>query len=246
MPDARTDVSPEPARYSLYLESGPRRKKTMVHVFDLFGCIANGPTTEAALEATPDAIRSYLAFLHANGEDVDAAAPFETEVVEHVTEGEWLGNGSPYANFPPDLEPVTAEEIDLYLWRFHAMREALAAWGERRPDEELDAAPAGGGRTGRAVLLHVATGPGSYLATAIEGVTGFHRVQTALERGQMPIPEAIRKVEALATGYLRSTTPEQRAAVNQRPREIRTLRKAVRRMLEHDWEHLAELSRRDS
>ena len=28
-------------------------KTTMVHVFDLLGCMANGPTTEAALEATP-------------------------------------------------------------------------------------------------------------------------------------------------------------------------------------------------
>jgi hypothetical protein len=32
--------------------------------------------------------------------------------------------------------------------------------------------------------------------------------------------------------------------VIQRPKEIRTLRKALRRMLEHDWEHLVELSRR--
>jgi hypothetical protein len=32
--------------YDLYLESGPKRKKTMVHVLDLLGCIVHGPTTD--------------------------------------------------------------------------------------------------------------------------------------------------------------------------------------------------------
>ena len=48
--------------YALYLESGPRRRKTMVHVLELLGCIAQGPTTEKALAATPEAIRAYLRF----------------------------------------------------------------------------------------------------------------------------------------------------------------------------------------
>lgn len=57
-------------QYALYLESGPRRRKTMVHVLDLLGCIAQGPTTEAALEATSAAIRAYLRFLQRHGEAV--------------------------------------------------------------------------------------------------------------------------------------------------------------------------------
>ena len=56
--------------YKLYLESGPKMKTTMVHVFDLLGCIANGPTTEEALDATPDAIRRFLAMLKRHGERV--------------------------------------------------------------------------------------------------------------------------------------------------------------------------------
>lgn len=34
--------------YLFYLESGPQKRKTMVHVLSLLGCVANGPTTEAA------------------------------------------------------------------------------------------------------------------------------------------------------------------------------------------------------
>lgn len=49
--------------YGLYAESGPRHKKTMVHVLDLLGCVVRGATTEDALAAAPEAIRDYLAFL---------------------------------------------------------------------------------------------------------------------------------------------------------------------------------------
>jgi len=48
----------------------------------------------------------------------------------------------------------------------------------------------------------------------------------------------------MAAERVHATTPAERAAVRERPKDIRTLRKAFRRMLEHDWEHLAELSRR--
>jgi len=44
--------------YSLYLESSLLWRKTMVHVLDLPSCIAQGPTMEDALEATPRAIRA--------------------------------------------------------------------------------------------------------------------------------------------------------------------------------------------
>src|ERR687885_2042169 len=118
--------------YALYLESGPRRRKTMVHVLDLLGCVAVGPTTEEAIEATPDAIRAYRRFLRRHGEPVDPDAPVETQVAEHVTKGEWLGNGSPYLVFGPDLEPVTDEEVETYLRRFASLREELAAWAETR------------------------------------------------------------------------------------------------------------------
>src|SRR5205814_1779243 len=96
--------------YELYLESGPKRRKTMVHVLDLLGCVAVGPTTEAALAATPAAIDAYRRFLARHGGPVDAAAPIETRVVEHITEGDWLGAGSPYIMFGPDRESVTEAE----------------------------------------------------------------------------------------------------------------------------------------
>lgn len=133
------------ATYGLYLESGPRRRKTMVHVLDLLGCVATGPTTDAALAASPDAIRAYLRFLQRHGEPVAADEPITTEVIEHVTEGLWIGNGSPAIVFGPDLEPISAEELEALLRRFRWMRETLAVWATTQTEAQLDAPPAEGG-----------------------------------------------------------------------------------------------------
>ena len=120
--------------YQLYLESGPRRKKTMVHVPELLGCMANGPTTEEALARTPQAIRDYLSFLDRHGghpvarhrarQDgaVDSDAEVQTEIAEHITEGIWLGNGDPSLVFQPDLEPLTEEDAEAYIQRLEWAR----------------------------------------------------------------------------------------------------------------------------
>ncbi len=233
-----------PPTYGLYLESGPKRRKTMVHVLDLLGCVAVGPTTDDALAATPDAIRTFLRFLQRHGDRVDPEAPFDTEVVEHVTEGDWLGNGSPYLIFGPDLEPVSDADAESLLRRYTWLRDALAAWAEQQSDEGLDARPATGGRTARAILHHVLGASGGYLAAALGGAPGFSRIASAAERDEIAVAEALRRTVPLAIARVEATTPEERAAVRDLPAGPRTLRKALRRMLEHDWEHLAELSRR--
>ena len=89
-------------KYRLYVESGPRMKTTMVHVFDLLGCVANAKTTEDALGATDHEIREFLHFLERHGEDVDPDAPFTTSVGQHVMEGSWIGYGDPEPGFEPD------------------------------------------------------------------------------------------------------------------------------------------------
>jgi hypothetical protein len=216
--------------------------KTMVHVLDLLGCVATGPTTDAALEATSESIRAYQRIMVAAGEPVDVKTPFQTNVVEHITEGMWLGNGSPYIAFAADLKPVSAKEIDTLLGRYSFMRETMASWAESRTGRELDAAKSGS-RTARKILLHVAVSGGGYLSPVVGGVKGFSALHSATERGDVALPEAIRRVGAMCAEVVRGTTTEQRRAVIQRPKEVRTLRKALRRMVEHDFEHLLELSR---
>jgi predicted RNase H-like HicB family nuclease len=232
-----------PADYALYLESGPKRRKTMVHVLDLLGCVAVGPTTEDAVEATPAAIQAYLRFLRRCGEDVDPEAPFVNHVAEHITEGSWLGNGSPYLMYGPDHQPVSAAEIATFTRRFHEMREILATWAAEQTPESLDA-DTNAGRKNRAILLHVLGAAGNYASPLLGGIPGNSKVVTATTRGELTLLDGLRQSEALISDALRASTVQQRSEVVTRGQITRSLRKAIRRTLEHDWEHISELSRR--
>jgi predicted RNase H-like HicB family nuclease len=235
----------KPKTYDLYLESGPKRMKTMVHVPELLGCVAVGPTSDGAVATTPEAIHAYLRFLRRIGERVNPEAPFELRVAEHVAEaGKWLGNGSPWVTYGSDVEPVSAKEIETCVARFRAMRETLASWAAARTAKQLDAAHGGGGRTARAILLHIIGGSGAYASPVVGGVKGFSALQGAATRGEVALPEALRREVDMIADVLRAVPAELRSKVIERPDGTRTLRKAVRRLLEHDWEHLSELSRR--
>jgi len=229
--------------YDLYLESGPRQKKAMVHVIDLLGCVAVGPTTAAAVAATPEAIAAYRRFLTRHGDPVDPEATVTTRIVEHITEGGFLGNGSPYIVFQPDYEPLTDREIDIFLGRVHWLRDELATWAATRSEAQLDATSSAG-RTERAILLHVLGATGSFLSATLGTAPGFSALHGAATRGELPLAAALRRSAEMIATRVRSASPAERSQVRELPAGPRTLRKAIRRLMEHDWEHLAELSRR--
>lgn len=233
-----------PKTYHLYLESGPQHKKTLVHVLDLLGCNVQGSTTDEAIESAPATISAYLRFLKRSGEKVDPKAPFKTRVAQHVIgPGSAIGLDSSVITFDPDLKPVTPREIETYIARYHAMREELASWVESQSDKQLGATPKAGGRPARKVILHV-MGSG-YVSPLVGTIRGLSAVTTAAERGKTPLSDALLEIDSLIAAGLRAATHAQRRDVI-RPSQgrVRTLRKAIRRTLEHDWEHLAELSRR--
>lgn len=229
--------------YKLYLESGPKKRTTMVHIPELLGCMANGPTTDAALNATPEAIDRYRRFLARCGEEIDVEAPIETEIAEHITEGSWLGNGSPYISYQPDYDPVTEDDVECYLNRQMRLRTELSQWAMNQANVMLDAKP-DKGRTARAILLHVLGSTGGSLSAALGSAKGFSALHGAAERGEIPIPTALVEQAEMTRKRVFEATPEEWNRVRQRPDHDRNLRKAFRHMLEHDWNHLAELSRR--
>jgi predicted RNase H-like HicB family nuclease len=230
--------------YDLYLESGPRRRKTMVHVLDLLGCVAVGPTTDEALAATPEAIAAFRRFLNRHGEAIDVDDPFETRIVEHVTEGYFIGNGSPYILFGPDSTPVTEPEIEVFARRIAGLGAEFGEWASAQTDAMLDAKPDSGGREAREMLRHVLAARGAGIATALGSSSGLNRIATAAERGELPLPAAFAESSARMIELVKATTPEQRSTPRQLPSGPIPLQQRLRRILEHDWEHLAELSRR--
>lgn len=231
------------AVYGCALESGPKRRKTMVHVPSLFGCVANGPTTDAALAATPHAISAFRRLMRRAREDVSADDAVELRIDEHITDGKMLGDGSPYISFSFDAAPLLPEERDLALGRLSAMTELLADWTDHREARSETAAPTGA-RTDREILLHIIGAQGASLAYALGSARGYGPIRTRAEKGDLPMAVALREAMALTGTILRGASAEQRAAVRELPSGRYTLRKAVRHLLEHEWEHLRELNRR--
>jgi uncharacterized damage-inducible protein DinB/predicted RNase H-like HicB family nuclease len=230
--------------YALYLESGPRRRKTMVHVLDLLGCIAQGPTTETALEATPEAIRAYLRFLRQHGEAVETDSSFATRVAEHVTEGVWLGNGDPTPGFGPDFQPLGAEELDAYLRRLAWLRADLLQLIRDLPRERLLAEPAGTGRTIYRILEHVAAAECVYLRMIVGKVDGLPAALQVVQQGPEALPSALTHLWQIISSRLEVMAETERGQLVPHGQVTWTARRGLRRMLEHEWEHLLEVSRR--
>jgi predicted RNase H-like HicB family nuclease len=229
--------------YALYLESGPMHKKTMVHVLPLLGCIAQGPTTDAALQATPQAIRSFLRFLQRQGEAVDPNAPFTTTVAEHVTEGTWLGNGNPTPGFAPDFQPLGASDLAVYLRRLAWLQSALAdsLSGVTRP--HVEAEPDGPGRTIIGIVQHVAEAHCAYLRYTVGKVDRLNDALRAVQPGADLLP-ALDRLWRLGRARMEMLTEDERTRVVQHGQVAWTAHRGLRRMLEHTWEHLLEIERR--
>lgn len=228
--------------YKLYLESGPMRKKTMVHVLDLLGCIATGPTTEEALEKTPVAICEYLRFLQRHGAVVDSDAEVQTQVAEHITEGAWLGNGSYSLVFQPDLEALTTEALEEYIKHLQWSRSEMVALVAELSEEQLAEEPPKG-RPIRAILEHVFGAEYAYVRTLgkLEGVRGPGSVEQMQKDELLAWMEHVRSSEI---EKLRSLSWQERSEVFVQGQQTRTARRVMRRMLEHEWEHLVELKAR--
>ena len=234
---------PGKTTFRLYLESGPKRRKTMVHVLDLLGCVYVGPTTEEAIEGTPDAIRAFLRLLSDHGETVPSPRDeLSKRTAEHVTEGQWLGNGDPTVTFGPDRKAVTPAECNRYAARFAAIRQETLVATATLTDRTLRTRPARG-RSIAEILEHVLGAAPSYLQPILGPQAEANAAARAAEKGEVDPREAMARALGPISERIAGLTREERVAELKRGREgwLWTSRKMFRRLLEHEWEHLAEI-----
>ncbi len=226
--------------YLLYLESGPRKKTTMVHVLDLLGCVCRRGATDEALAATPQAIRAFLRFLRLHGEDAPAPdAPFELQVAEHVTQGWWMGNGSPSIMFQAERATLDKAELEKYLGWLDWTHQELVGLVEGLRPERLDAPAQAKERTLSEIITHVWESERWYVRQIAEF--------PALPRGQDMLTR-LSWVHLTGVEILRGLSPAARNAVvfrrgpfNRDESDPWNARKVLRRMLEHRWEHVMEI-----
>jgi uncharacterized damage-inducible protein DinB/predicted RNase H-like HicB family nuclease len=232
------------AHYSVFLEIADDGR-CMAHVPDLPGCITRELTRDRALRRLPDAIRDYYAWLRRHGEP----APPVDEPIEIEIAGESRGFGpfdprSAAALFPPDREPVTPDEMEYHLRLLtHTRADLLALVGDLS-DEILDWQPSAESFSLRRLMRHVGNAEEWYVSRLVSPET----LPPEWEHDKdMPVFEFLDMERRTALARLRQLTAKERSEVHYptawayQPGEPWTARKALRRFLEHEREHTAQV-----
>jgi predicted RNase H-like HicB family nuclease len=229
-------------RYEIYLESGPLHRKTWIYVPGLAGCSCVAPTSGEAVEAARAAIGERLEFLRRHGESIGDAEPIEAIVAEHIIERKVLGFGQ--QTFPADRTRLDAGEAARQLRWAEWSREELVAAARAQP-LPLGEKPAGG-RSAAAILQHVAEAEWAYASSTLGTVPGGSAVMAAIAgAGESPW-EALAAERRILMERLRAMTPDELSRVVERGegKPPRSARRMLRRLLEHEWEHVQELRAR--
>ena len=215
----------------------------MVHVLDLLGCIANGPTTEQTLARTPAAIDNFRRFLSRHDGTVDVETEIRTEIAIHITEGIWLGNGDPSLLFEPDLLPLTEQDGEEFIQRLEWMWAELVALVGGLNEGQVDEKPLPKGRSIRSILEHILESEYAYMY-AFGRPEGLPALGSIVKKKEGTLLAWMAYVQSVEYERLRSLTGEERSEPFIHWKYTRTARKVMRRMLEHRWEHLMELQER--
>jgi len=238
-------------RYSVYLEIAGQGT-CMAHVLDLPGCMVRAGNKEDALTALPDAICDYHTWLRRHGEPV----PLEDDPVEIEVAGESRDTG-PFdpgdtaALFPPDRVPITPEEMERHFQLLaytradllDLVRDPSTGSGQVLPDDVLDWQPDPESYSIRRLLRHIGNAEEWYVSRIVPPET----LPPEWEHDEdLLIFEFLEMERRTAIARLRTLTEKERLAVfhpthfTSHPEEPWTVRKALRRFLEHEREHTAQ------
>lgn len=232
------------SRHPVYLEIG-QDGRCMAHVLDLPGCIARAPTRDEALSRVPDAIRETRAWLRRHGEPAPPAdEPIEIEIAGESTGLGPFDPGDAAALFPPDREPLTSEEMEHYFRLMAHARADLLALVRDLSNDVLDWQPGPGSLSIRRLLRHIGNAEQWYVSRLVPPET----LPPEWEHDEgLPIFKFLEMERRTAIARLRQLTDEERSGVfypthwTRHAEEPWTARKVLRRFLEHEREHTAQV-----
>jgi len=221
--------------FDVHLESN-RLGQTIAHVPQLLGCIVRGKTPEEAIGYVEDAVAQYLVWLQEHSGTSWLIPPIiRTRIVERCSGGAASGSGSRVALLQADRLLVDRQMLEACLLRFDYSRQDLLEITATLPHSVLTFRPQRQQRTIREILQHVAGAEKWYLSRMME-VPHFPAQKTPLLRLQI--------VRKAAIELLSQYDLCQSARVVHKDGETWTLRKVLRRFLEHEREHVLEIERR--
>jgi predicted RNase H-like HicB family nuclease len=220
------------SQVDVFLESN-RAGRTIAHVPELPGCVVRGETPQEAAGSILDAVAQHLDWLGAHrGRALRLPQNAQLRVVGTVPGGAPTGSGSRGALLPTDTIPVGATERMEHLKRMKSSRADLLEIVSRVPAELLVFRPTPRQRTIREILQHVADAERVYLARLFK-LSRFPTQPTALDRLRI-VRQAVYKLLPRCN----LSRGNRKVIVYGEPW---TLRKVLRRFLDHEREHILEI-----
>lgn len=187
----------------------------LAHVPELPGCTARAKTVDIVKESIRQVTRDYIAFLRAQGER-DLPDEFDLEFQET--------DENIYAQ---DHSALTSEEMTRARRWLQASRRVVAAELANLPAAAWDWKPGENDWPLRALISHM-------------GAAELWYTDRLMEPDRAPL-DRLEVTRRIAIDRLGALAPEHSERVTRFDGEDWTPRKVVRRMLEHEQEHLAQI-----
>ncbi len=207
-------------KYLVYIETkgdGSTIPGPVAHVPSLPGATARGKTIAEAKEKIQQAVANYLRLLRDVGEPVarfSEGVAFEFEEVDGST-------------FPTDYDPLHPNEMEALLRWMAVSRQELVDLVKNLPEETLTWKPDEDQRTIRDIIYHLAEADVWY-TDRLKQLPEAPLYRLAAARG-------------VALERLRAAIEAENVAVTTHDGEDWTPRKIIRRMLEHEREHIQQI-----
>jgi predicted RNase H-like HicB family nuclease/uncharacterized damage-inducible protein DinB len=192
----------------------------LAHVPVLRGCIGSGKTREEAIANGRRAFRAYLELLDARGVSIEHWKDLDAETFE-------VREFPPDRVVPEDVGPMEEHELRDFLHQFEASRSALLSLVRELSPEELERKPDETTWSIREALEHVMLTEASLLSR--------------LEKWPADPFNTLQAVHRMAFQRFTVMEPADTALDHVVMGRRWTTRKVMRRILEHEFEHLGHI-----
>lgn len=224
-----------PTTYDAYLEI-EQSGRCIARIPDLTGCLASGASEAAALAALSAAIPGYFAWLKRHDDYTpDVHGPWQI-IPREIFRTSMDGNHEVNVFLPWDDQPVNEEDLDWGLSLLQWAAEDLAALVRGQPEGALDRRPAAGRQSIRELLTHQARSQLWYV-TRLDDPP----IPPPMELGPGDPAAQLLQVASASAARLRAASKEQRATFHDLQGERWSLRKILRRGVEHAREHTEQV-----
>lgn len=221
----------------------------MAHVAELPGCFAVGSTAPLAVAALPGAITRFLQWLRSHREPLVPEAHVSRPSIVDVSVAEVRDGGTPFqagrqaAPFAFDQEAWDDYKLERTLRWLSYSRADLLGKVEGLDERTLVSRRVAPDRTLRDTLWHVANTELGYISNVVGGLGENESVS---DDAPADVRERLAVVREIFVRCALAVPREKRREIvypvwSERTDEPWTLAKAVRRALEHEREHLAEM-----